>query len=128
MDGGTGTGPGRGGGAPRSGLVPSGLFPVGPPRPTYREPHPARPTATLVGFAAGAGWLALFPPLGADLAGSLRWLLAAVGLAGLAAGLLARYGDRGVAAGVGAAAGVTGSVTTGLVWLTWGVTGDWPLW
>ncbi|HLU46179.1 MAG TPA: hypothetical protein VKZ67_14380 [Natronosporangium sp.] len=128
MDQGIGTDHEQGGEAPWCGLTPSGLFPVGPPRPTYREPHPVHLVAALSGFAGATGWLTLFPLLATDLAGGLRWLLAAVVLAALVAGVLTRYGDRGVAVGVAVATGLAGSVAIGVAWLGWAVTGDWPLW
>lgn len=107
---------------------PSGLFPTGPPRQTYREPHPVRPRALLVGLAAGAGWLLLFALLGSDLASHVWWLVAAGGAAWLVAIGLGRYGDRGAAVGVALAVGAGWTVAGGLVALSWAIDGDWPLW
>jgi hypothetical protein len=106
----------------------SGLFPAGPPRPSYREPHPVRAGGVLAGLGAGAAWLFLFALLGADLAGHVWWTVAAGAAAWVAALGLARYGDRGVAVGVAAATGAGWAVAGGAVAVHWGVTGDWPLW
>jgi hypothetical protein len=107
---------------------PSGLFPTGPPRPAYREPHPVRATGVLAGTAAGAGWLALFALLGAALPGHVWWVLAAAAAAWVVALVLARHGDRGVAVGLAAVTGVGGSMALGLVAGSWAASGDWPLW
>jgi uncharacterized membrane protein YccC len=106
----------------------SGLFPAGPPRPTYREPHPVRARGVLAGLGAGAGWLLLFMLLGNDLPGRVWWTVGAGGAAWLAALALVRYGDRGVAVGVAAVTGLGWTVAGGAVAVHWGVTGDWPLW
>jgi hypothetical protein len=107
---------------------PSGLFPTGPPRRTYREPHPVRARAVLAGLAAGAGWLLLFSSLGSDLASQVWWAVASGGAAWLGALGLARYGDRGAAVGVTLATGAGWTVAGGAVALSWASTGDWPLW
>lgn len=107
---------------------PSGLFPTGPPRRTYREPHPVRAAGVVAGLGAGSGWLLLFTLLDGDLPGRVWWAVAAGGLAWLAALALARYGDRGVAVGVAVAVGAGWAVAGGLVARHWAVTGDWPLW
>lgn len=106
----------------------SGLFPSGPPRPSYREPHPVRAGGLLAGLAGGASWLLLFALLGRDLSGRVWWVVAAGGVAWLVALGLARYGDRGVAVGVAVATGAGWTVAAGAVALSWAVTGDWPLW
>lgn len=108
--------------------APSGLFPSGPPRPTYREPHPVRTGAVLAGTAGGGAWLALFALLGDDLPSRVWWTVAAGALAWLAALVLVRYGDRGAAAGVAVAVGCAWTVAAAAVTLSWSVTGDWPLW
>lgn len=108
---------------------PSGLFPTGPPRPTYREPHPVRAGGVLAGLAGGAAWLLLFTRLGSgSLASYVWWAVAAGGVAWLVAFGLARYGDRGVAVGVALATGAGWTVAGGAVTLSWVITGDWPLW
>jgi hypothetical protein len=106
----------------------SGLFPSGPPRPSYREPHPVRVRGVLVGLAAGTGWLLLFALLGGDPRARVWWTVASGGAAWLAALVLARYGDRGAAVGVAVAVGLGWAVTGAVVALSWAVTGDWPLW
>jgi hypothetical protein len=106
----------------------SGLFPAGPPRPSYREPHPVRGLAVLAGLGGATCWLVLFALLGGDLRGQVWWTVAAGGVAWLAALALARYGDRGVAVGVTVATGVAWAVAGGAVAVHWGFTGDWPLW
>lgn len=108
--------------------APSGLFPTGPPRPTYREPHPVRARGVLAGAAAGTAWMVLFGLLGSDLRSYLWWLIGAGAVAWLVALGLARYGDRGVAVGTTLAAGAGWTVAGGLVALYWSVTGDFPLW
>lgn len=113
---------------PAGGPVPSGLFPSGPPRPTYREPHPVRAGGVLAGLGAGLCWVLLFGLLGGDLRGHLWWTVAASGAAWLVALALARYGDRGTAVGVTLAAGAGWTVTGGLIALYWSVTGGFPLW
>lgn len=108
--------------------MPSGLFPAGPRRPAYREPHPVRPGAVFAGLAAGAGWVLLFALIGADLPGHVGWTVGASTVAWGTALLLVRYGDRGVAVGVALAAGAGWAAGAGLVALYWIVTGDFPLW
>jgi hypothetical protein len=107
---------------------PSGLFPTGPPRASYREPHPVRAGGLLAGLAGGAGWLLLFTLLGSGLPSRVWWAVAAGGVAWLVAVGLARSGDRGVAVGVALATGAGWAVAAGLVALSWAITGDWPLW
>lgn len=108
--------------------TPSGLFPSGPPRPTYREPHPVRPAALGAGLGAGAAWLLLFGLLGGDLHGYAWWTIFAGALAWLAAWMMARFGDRGVAAGVAMITAVAWGIAATAVGVRWAVTGDWPLW
>ncbi len=108
--------------------APSGLFPSGPPRPRYREPHPVRLGALLAGIGAGAAWLLLPSLLARDLRG-YAWITFLAGCAAwLASWLLTRIGDRGAAAGVAMSTAVGWAVATGLVAVRWAVTGDWPLW
>jgi len=85
---------------------PSGLFPSGPPRPTYREPVPVRPGAVTAGAAASAMWMLLFGLLGGSLTGYQWWTFGAGTVAWAVATLLARFGDRGVAVGVAISTGV----------------------
>src|SRR5207244_4604895 len=87
-------------GPPGTIRAPSGLFPSGPPRPTYREPHPARLGAVALGGAAGTVWMALFGLLAGTARAYAWWTVAAGTAAWLAALALARYGLRGVAVGV----------------------------
>jgi hypothetical protein len=82
----------------------------------------------LAGFAAGAGWTALFALLGSDLASHVWWTAVAGAAAWLAALALARYGDRGAAVGLAVAVAVAWVAGAGTVTLYWSVTGDWPLW
>lgn len=107
---------------------PSGLFPTGPPRRTYREPHPVRSRAVLLGLAAGAGWLLLFALLGSDLPSRVWWVVGAGAAAWSVAFWLARYGDRGAAVGVALAIGAGWTVVGGSVVVSWAANGDWPLW
>jgi hypothetical protein len=107
--------------------APSGLFPSGPRRPVFREPHPVRLGAVLTGAGATAAWLLLVGLL-ATSAQSYVWLtLAAVGVAWVMALLLLRFGDRGVATGIGLATAFGASVAVVLVLVRWVTTG-WPLW
>lgn len=108
--------------------APSGLFPTGPPRRIYREPHPVRARAVFAGLAAGSGWMALFGLLGSDLRSHLWWLVVAGAAAWLVALGLARYGDRGAAVGTTLAAAAGWTVAGALIALYWIVTGDFPLW
>jgi hypothetical protein len=108
--------------------TPSGLFPSGPPRPTYREPHPVRTGAVAAGGGAAAVWLLFFGLLGRDVAGYGRWTLLAGLTAWGAALALARHGDRGVATGVAVVVAVGWSVCAVVLAVAWGLTGDWPLW
>lgn len=110
------------------GISPSGLFPSGPPRPTYREAHRVRTVPVLVGAAAGGAWLGVFALLGHDVATRVWWTVAAGAVAWLAALLLAVRGDRGVAVGLAVAVGAGGTLAGGAVGLVWLVTTDWPLW
>ncbi|HEX6969504.1 MAG TPA: hypothetical protein VF174_11940 [Micromonosporaceae bacterium] len=108
--------------------TPSGLFPFRPSRPTYREPHPVRASAAVVGGLAAGLWLLTFGLLGRDLSGFL-WGTFAGGLsAWVVALVLALVGDRGVAAGIAVAVGVGLSLCTVVLATAWAVTGDWPLW
>lgn len=118
------------GGRTPSGLFPSGprLFPVGPQRPTYREPHPVRGGAVAAGAGATTAWLLFFGLLGRDLAGYVWWTVLAGGVAWLVAMLLVRVGDRGAAAGVAMVTAVGWSVAVVVTALRWTVSGDWPLW
>jgi hypothetical protein len=114
------------GGVPRQ--PPSGLFPTGPSRPTYRERHPVRGAAVAVGVGGAAGWLLLFGLLARTLPG-YAWLTAlAGGVAWLVALVLARYGDRGVAAGVAVSTALGWAIAATAVAVRWATTGDWPLW
>lgn len=108
--------------------TPSGLFPSGPPRPSYREPHPVRAGAFLVGLAAGALWLLLFGLLGADLGGYAWWTVLGGALAWLASWVMVRFGDRGVGAGLSISTAAAWSIAAMAVAVRWATAGDWPLW
>ncbi|HET6213824.1 MAG TPA: hypothetical protein VFE14_13250, partial [Micromonosporaceae bacterium] len=65
--------------------APSGLFPAGPPRPRYREPHPVRGGAVALGMGVTALWMLLFGLLATSIrgygwitigSGGAAWLLA----------------------------------------------------
>jgi hypothetical protein len=116
--------PSGGGALPRT---PSGLFPSGPPRPSYREPHPVRGSAVAIGTGAGALWMLLFG-LVASTARGYAWWTVSAGITGwLAALVLARYGDRGVAVGVAASTGL-GAAIAGSVVFAHFIGGHWLLW
>jgi hypothetical protein len=107
--------------------TPSGLFPSGPPRPTYREPHPVRAGAVAAGAGAGALWMLLFGLVATTARGYAWWTISA-GITGwLAALVLARYGDRGVAVGVAASTAV-GAAIAGSVVFAHFIDGNWLLW
>lgn len=111
--------------------APSGLFPgAGPPRPTYREPHPVRGIAVATGLGASSLWFLLFGLLAVSASvRSYAWYTILAGLAAWGTALvLARHGDRGVAVGVATGAGVAWAAAALVVAITWAATGDWPLW
>ena len=106
---------------------PSGLFPSGPQRPTYREPHPVRLAPVAIGAGVASVWLLLFG-LFASSARGYAWLtFFAAAVAWLVATALMRVGDRGVATGVAIAAGFGFAVAWIVVIVRWATTG-WPLW
>jgi hypothetical protein len=107
---------------------PSGLFPSGPPRPTYREPHPVRGAAVAAGLGAAALWMLVFGLLASSLRAYAWWTLLAGVLAWLVALGLARLGDRGVAVGVAIATGLALSAAAIAVAVQWADTGNWPMW
>ncbi|GAA5197211.1 hypothetical protein GCM10023322_67940 [Rugosimonospora acidiphila] len=106
---------------------PSGLFPAGRSRPTYREPHPVARAGVAAGAASGALWMLLF----GLLAGTVRayaWLTVGAGVvAWLAAVALARFGDRGAAVGAAISTAV-GVGIAGAVVFTQFLGGHWVLW
>ncbi|HEX5597648.1 MAG TPA: hypothetical protein VFX61_16760 [Micromonosporaceae bacterium] len=108
--------------------TPSGLFPSGPPRPIYREPHPVRAGAVAAGCGASAAWLLFFGLLGRDLAGYGWWTLLAGLVSWTIALILARVGDRGVAVGIAVVTALGWSVGALVFAAAWTATGDWPLW
>src|SRR5262249_42592174 len=61
--------------------APSGLFPAGPPRPTYREPHPVRMGPAWAGAGVGALWQLLIGLLAYTIRGDVYLALAANGVA-----------------------------------------------
>jgi hypothetical protein len=107
---------------------PSGLFPSGPPRRAYREPHPVRVAPLFIGIAAGTGWILLVAALGGAPRAHAWWTVGASTAAWAAALALARYGNRGVAVGVALAGGAGWTAVVSLVALYWMATGDFPLW
>jgi hypothetical protein len=107
---------------------PSGLFPAGPARPSYREPHPVNAGPMLAGLGSGLLWLVLFGTLGRDLFSYAWWTLTAAVIAWAAAAVLAMIGDRGAAAGVAISAGLGWSIAAGFVAARWIGTNDWPMW
>jgi hypothetical protein len=107
--------------------TPSGLFPSGPLRPAFREPHPIRVGAVLTGAGAAAGWLLVFALLATSARGFVWLVLGAAFVAWLVALLLVVVGDRGVAAGVALSAGAGMAIAVGLVVARWVTTG-WFLW
>lgn len=112
---------------PAAWRVPSGLFPSGPPRPTYREPHPVRLGAVGAGAGATTLWLALVGLLVSG-ARAYAWATMAAGLVAAAvAVVLVRFGDRGVATGIALAAGFGVAVPLVLVTVRW-IGGSWLLW
>jgi hypothetical protein len=106
---------------------PSGLFPSGRTRPTFREPHPVRVGAMLTGATATAAWLLLFGLLATSTRGYVWLTLGASAGAWLCAVGLMRFGDRGVATGVAITTGLGVGVAVGLVVQRW-LTAGWPLW
>jgi hypothetical protein len=107
--------------------VPSGLFPSGSLRPTFREPHRARVSMAFASGGVAAAWLVLVGLL-ASSARSYAWLtIGASALSGLVAVALARLGDRGAAVGVAIATAFGLAIAMGLVTERWITTG-WPLW
>jgi hypothetical protein len=107
--------------------MPSGLFPSGPPRPTYREPLAVRPPAVLAGAGSAALWMLLFGLL-ASTGRAYAWLSISAGLVAWATALiLARTGDRGVAVGVAIGSGV-GVGIAGVVVFVRMLGGHWLLW
>ncbi len=112
---------------PGSGRLPSGLFPSGPPRPTYREPHPATLGAVAVGGAAGTLWMALIGLLATTARQYVWWTIVAGLIAWVSALALARWGLRGVAAGVALTSGLAVSIAGVIVTLHW-IGGYWLLW
>lgn len=115
---------------PRSGAAErglSGLFPSGPPRPTYREPVPVQFAMLIAGILVTTLWMVLFGLVATSARGYAWASIAAAVLAWATAVLLARAGDRGAAVGVAIAAGVGLAVAAGVVIVRW-VGGDWLLW
>ncbi|MGC9669101.1 hypothetical protein ACNTMW_21410 [Planosporangium sp. 12N6] len=107
--------------------LPSGLFPVGPPRPVFREPFPIRGGAVALGMVAGGLWMMLFGLLGSD-AGGYAWISIAAGLvAWVVAAVLARMGDRGAAVGLAVSTAVGLAIAMIVVAVRWAA-GDWVLW
>jgi hypothetical protein len=107
---------------------PSGLFPSGPPRPTFREPLPVRGGAVAAGFGAAVLWMLVFGLLAGGLRAYAWWTVFAGVLAWLVSLGLARFGDRGVAVGMAISTGLTMGIAAVAVAVRWANTGDWPMW
>jgi hypothetical protein len=107
---------------------PSGLFPSGPPRPTYREPYPVRGTAVAAGLSAAALWMLVFGLLAGGVRAYAWWTVFAGAVGWVVALGLARFGDRGVAVGVAISTGLALSIAATAVAVQWGNSGDWPMW
>lgn len=117
--------PGPGYGPPPT---PSGLFPSGPARPTYREPYPVRGAAVAAGIGGAVVWLLVFGLLGGQLATYAWWTIFAGLVAWLIAVLLAWAGDRGVAVGIAIATALGWAIAATAVAVRWATTENWPLW
>jgi len=107
---------------------PGFAFPLQPPRPEYREPHPIGAAPVLAGIGSTLLWLALFGALGRDLVSYTWWTVVAAISAWAVALVLTFLGDRGVATGVATTAGLGLSVATAIVTVRWITTNNWPLW
>jgi hypothetical protein len=107
--------------------APSGLFPSGPARPTYREPHPTRLGEVTLGGAAGTLWMVLIGLLSSSARGYIWWTTTAGLIAWGSALVLARWGLRGVAAGVALTSGIGVSIAVVVVIEHW-AGGNWLLW
>jgi hypothetical protein len=108
--------------------IPSGLFPAGRTRPTYREPHPVKGPAVAAGAGAATAWMLVFGLVDTSLRGYAWWTLLAGGIAWVVAGGLTWAGDRGVAAGIAAATGVAWAAAGIAIAVGWATTGNWPMW
>ncbi|WP_239153774.1 hypothetical protein [Virgisporangium aliadipatigenens] len=106
---------------------PSGLFPSGPQRPTYREPFPVRAGRFSVGLLAGTLWMAIFGLLGSSARSYAWWTIIAAVLAWPVLAVLTKFGDRGVAVGAAIATGFGLGVAGFLVAMRWS-DGQWLLW
>jgi hypothetical protein len=107
--------------------APSGLFPSGPRRPTFREPHPIQLGALFAGAAIAAAWLFAFGLL-ASSATSFIWLtFGASVVAWVVAAVLTVIGDRGAAVGVALATALGMAIATAVLIERWATSG-WPLW
>ncbi len=97
-------------------------------RPTYREPHPVRPSAVGVGMVAATGWYLLFTLVSWSRM-SYAWATVIAGvLATLAAWVLIRYGDRGVGIGVAVVSAFGVGIAGLVVGLPYFLDGQWILW
>jgi hypothetical protein len=106
--------------------MPSGLFPSGPPRPTFREPHPVRFGPVMAGAGAAAVWMLAVGTLSGSLRGYVWLTIIGAMIAWLCAVALARRGDRGVAVGVGVMTGLALAIAMAVTLVRWVSTG-WPL-
>jgi hypothetical protein len=113
---------------PSMSRTPSGLFPAGRSRPTYREPHRVKGGAVAAGGASAAAWMLVFGFVDTTLRGYAWWTLFAGAVAWAVAAGLTRAGDRGVAAGIAAATAIAWSAAAIAVAIGWATTGDWPMW
>jgi hypothetical protein len=107
--------------------APSGLFPAGFRRSSWREPHPVRVRAVLGGAGATLAWLLLFGLLATSVRAYV-WLTLGAGLvAWLIALWLGRAGDRGAATGVALVTAVGVGVAVVVLVIRW-ISSGWPLW
>jgi hypothetical protein len=108
-------------------VAPSGLFPSGPPRPVYREPHPVRLAQVSLGALAGALWMTLFGLLAGTARAYAWWSISAGILGWLTALALGRYGLRGIAVGASITVGAALAIVGVVVMQRW-LGGHWLLW
>ena len=108
-------------------MQPSGLFPSGPRRPSFREPHAVRVPTVVIAAAMTFAWQFLVGSFATSLRDLFWRTIFAVAVAGAVGGVLVRAGDRGAAVGIGLAASLGGCVAAMLVAVRW-ITAGWPLW
>lgn len=115
---------------PRSNMQGATSYPPSaqpPQRPTYREPHRAKPISILGGAGVAILWFVVTALLGVNLM-STMWVMLIAGFIAVGGSVvLSRYGDRGAAAGIAAVTGAAFAVVGVVVeWHALG--GSWILW